>query len=256
MTVGGPVPSTDWNPDALKEFCKSRSNGLHPDDTGGKKGQSFAQGLKGVTVAQLPTGKIKRSRVFSMAADLSSVNTVTVCAAVMAWGGMRETFSKRFFSLADQGWLDTAEKIRAGSLDRKAAYCALSDLRQKGKLTGAGPAYFTKLIYFLMPRKADQKNHAYIMDQWAGCSVNLLVGRELVKMNVTRQWHIGKPKPVFDYQVSEANSGADYEAFCSAIDDLRQKFNITPDQIDRSLVANGGRNKSSWRRYVIENRHV
>lgn len=228
---------------------------LHPDDIGGKIGQSFGQGLNGVDPNRLPKSQVTRSEVFSLNAD-ASVNTATVCAAIMAWGGMNQRFSKTFFSMAYEGWLGVADRIRAGDLDRKAAYNAFLSHRNSGKLYGVGPAYFTKIIYFLTPRSSKTQDRAYIMDQWAGCSINLLVSDELVKMDVTRQWHKDANKPDFTYRVSDANTGDDYESFCKAVDALRIHFNLTHDQVDRLMVANGGKTKSSWRKYVIENRRI
>jgi hypothetical protein len=249
------TPAAGWNPDALAAFKRGLADGLDADDVGGKKGQSFGQGLQGVAVEHLPTVRIKRSEVFALAAN-SGINTETVCAAAMAWGGMNQRFAARFFSLAGEGWLDVAERIRAGKLDRKAAYAELSRLRREGKLFGLGPAYFTKIIYFLTPRSDVQTDHPYIMDQWAGCSINLLLSRELVKMNVMRQWKSGNDRPELTFQVSEANSDADYDRFSTTVDALRAVCGLTPDQVDRAMIANGGRNKSSWRRYVVRNRTV
>ncbi|SDK84184.1 hypothetical protein [Aliiruegeria lutimaris] len=131
-------PSSQWEPQVLAAFKESLKDGLHPDDTGGKNGQSFARGLEGVDPACLPKAQVKRSEVFSLAED-RSVNTATVCAAAMAWGGMNQRFSPRFFSMAKDGWLDVAEAIQAGELDREAAYDAFSDLRRDGKLYGCRP---------------------------------------------------------------------------------------------------------------------
>ena len=249
-----PAPTSfSWSEGALRAFKDSMNDKLHPDDIGGKKGQSFGQGLDGVDPHQLPPDQVKRSEVFSLVDD-TTVNTATVCAAIMAWGGMNQRFSKKFFSMAKDGWLDVADQIRAGQFDRKCTYDALSALRADGKLYGVGPAYFTKIIYFLMPREPETQVHAYIMDQWAGCSINLLVSEELVKMDVTRQWR--KDKPDFTYHVSDANTGDDYERFCVATDRLRVRFNLTHDQVDRMMIANGGKTKSSWRKYVIGNRSI
>lgn len=241
--------------EAFKAFELGLEDGLHPDDAGGKNGQSFADSLQGVEADMLPQGRIKRSEVFAFAADVT-MTTATVCAAVMAWGGMNQRFSERFFGLAGTGWLDVAERIRAGKLDRQQAYSEFSALRQNGKLHGVGPAYFTKLIYFLTPRQTGSDRHAYIMDQWAGCSINLLLRTELVKMDVIRNWHVGRDRPECIYRVSEANTATDYDQFCLAVDALRLKFNLQADQVDRAMIANGGKNKSSWRRYVIQHRSI
>lgn len=255
MTSTAHTSAVHWNLDALAAFKRSGKDGLHPDDAGGKKGQSFGQGLQGIAFERLPTDQVKRSQVFDLVAD-PMIDSATVCAAVMAWGGMNQRFSARFFSIRGAGWLDVADRIRAGKLDRNAAYAEFAQLRRGKKLFGLGPAYFTKIIYFLTPRSNSQSDHPYIMDQWAGCSINLLLSKELVKMNVTRQWKPDKDIPDFTYQVSEANTGAEYEAFCATVDALRAECGLTPDQVDRAMVANGGRKKSSWRQYVISKRKI
>lgn len=238
---------------ALDAFEVGMRDNLHPDDRGGKKGRSFGKGLAGVDPSKLPDRQLTRSEVFELAAN-RSVETETVCAGIMAWGGMNQRFSKRFFSAADAGWLCVADGIREGEVDRRAAYESLRALRDKGGLYGVGPAYFTKLIYFLMPRPSRSRNPAYIMDQWAGCSINLLLSKELVKMDVMRQWRKGAEEPVSTYRVSDANTADDYDRFCTSAETLRAHFNLKHDQVDCFMVARGGRDKSNWRRHVIENR--
>lgn len=244
-----------WNSDALEAFKVSLNDGLHPDDIGGKKGKTFGQSLQGIATEHLPSGQIKRSQVFELASN-PKVDTVTVCAAALAWGGMNQRLSPGLFLMRGAGWLDVADRIRAGTLDRKTAYEKFTKLRRAKKLFGLGPAYFTKIIYFLTPKNEVLTSQPYIMDQWAGCSINLLLSKELVRMNVTRHWKPGTDQPDFTYQVAEANTGADYEAFCTSVDALRAECGLTPDQVDRAMIANGGRKKSSWREYVIANRKV
>lgn len=172
----------------------------------------------------------------------------------MAWGGMNMRFHHRFFELAEAGWLEVAKRVRKGSLCREAAYDAFADLRHDKKLYGVGPAYFTKLIYFLCPRDLGNVKQGYIMDQWAGCSVNLLLDEDVVRMDVMRVWKRGHPKPDYTFTVSDANTGKQYEAFCAAVDELGAMLGLCPDRIDRAMLANGGKKKSHWRRYVIDNR--
>ena len=82
--------------DALASFKVGSGDGLSPDDVGGKIGQSFGADLEGVVADRLPTSQVKRSEVFSLNSD-GSINTATVCAAIMAWGGVNQRFSKKFF---------------------------------------------------------------------------------------------------------------------------------------------------------------
>ena len=243
------------NAAALAAFAEGIKDGLHPDDIGGKAVQSFARGLKHVDSARLPKDQTKRSEVFSLAKD-ASIDTATVSAAIMAWGGMNQRYSPKFFDTAKDGWLEVADGIRKGDLDRGAAYARFAGLRAANNLYGAGPAYFTKLIYFLTPRPSEDYPNAYIMDQWAGCSINLLIGDELAKMDVTRTWKTGAEEAGSSFRVSDANTAVEYENFCSKVDALRAHLDISQDQVDRKMIATGGKKKSSWRKYVIENRRI
>ena len=226
-----------------------------PDDGLTKRGQAFGEGLPNVDVNVLPEGHVSRSRVLELASS-PEVNVNTVCAAVMAWGGMHNNHRNSLFKKSGTEWLGIAQAIRLGGIDRQTAYCLLTKLRSQGKLTGAGPAYFTKLIYFLMPRRDTTLKTGYIMDQWAGCSINLLVGREVVLMNVFKTWkrQADDPTPSFEFTVADENTGDNYEEFCTAVDLLRESLDITPEQVDRELVSAGGQNPERWRRYVTKQR--
>ena len=223
-----------------------------------KHGKTFGDGIPDVCVSLLPEKNVRRSDVFRLAKD-SEANTITVCAAIMAWGGMHGNSRKSFFVDGCQEWRRVAEEIRAGRLSRKDAYEQLRLLRSQGKLTGAGPAYFTKLIYFLMPGSGQAFRPGYIMDQWAGCSINLLQGEELVLMDVTRTWTSPngstRTRPNAVFRVSNANTAEHYEEFCGKVDCLADRFGLDHGAIDRSLVSFGGRNPEFWRKYVTEHRH-
>ena len=177
----------------------------------------------------------------------------TVCAAIMAWGGMCGNHRRSLFANDGRDWLHAAEDIRSGRLDRKAAYGRLQDLRNCNKLTGAGPAYFTKLIYFLMPCGSHGGRHGCIMDQWSGCSVNLLLGHELVRMNISRTWKRSKRasrhRPSFEFRVADGNTPDIYEQFCRAVDRQADRFGLDVKQVDRALVSAGEPNPECWRRY-------
>ena len=238
---------SQWNEKALEAFKQSLSN--IPDDRHeGKYPKKFGQDLKGVDIALLPDHRLNRAEVFKLAASPED-NTATVCAAALAWGGMHtgkeNNHHIKLFDLADDGWLEVAEGIRAG-MDRKDAYSAFASLRQDGKLFGIGPAYFTKLIYFLTPRDRKDIAQGYIMDQWAGCSINLLLDRKIVLIDVRLD----------AFTVSKRNTGENYEKFCAAVDELRKVVDLGPDELDQamSMVSDSGEKEKSWRQYVIDNR--
>lgn len=97
-------------------FEDSLSEGLLPDDLGGKSWRVFTNGLDGIDPdsfepADTDKGKISRSEIFALAAD-DRVRTPTVCAAVLAWGGMYMTYHKELFNQADAEWLEVADQLR------------------------------------------------------------------------------------------------------------------------------------------------
>lgn len=182
------------------------------------------------------------------------VGVVEVCVAAMVWGGMRRDHAERFFDPTRSDWRRVAENVRGGDLGPAEAYGCLSELKRQRRLRGAGPAYFTKLIYFLTPRApGDLPRFGHIMDQWAGCSVNLLTGREVVRMNVSRTWGRGRNStPRHTFQVADANEVQDYEQYCAAMDCLASRLGIDGDLLDRALA---GQVPDTWRNYVKNERH-
>ena len=226
-----------------------------PDDGITKEGQAFAEGLPDVDVEVLPEKTVKRSDVLELAGN-PDVNVPTVSAAIMAWGGMQIRFRDMLFKGSGEEWLQVAEEIRSGTIDRMTAYDRFRELRRQNKLKGAGPAYFTKLIYFFTPRSSATLKMGYIMDQWAGCSINLLVGREVVLMNIAKTWK-GSEDSVyadFSFNASDRNTGKNYEEFCSKVDRLASCLGFTPEKVDRELVSSGGHSLENWRKYVLEHR--
>lgn len=248
--------ATTWFLDVhLRVFEKCLNANHNPDDGPTKSGRSFGEGLPNVDVNVLPEGRVKRSLVLEFASS-PEVNIHTVCAAIMAWGDMRRNHRDSLFKQSGSEWFQIAQDIRRGVIDRKTAYSRLTELRSQEKLKGAGPAYFTKLIYFLTPRRETTLKTGYIMDQWAGCSINLLVEREVVLMNVTKKWkrQADETAPSFEFTVADENTGENYETFCSAVDRLKDHFGISAEQVDRALVSAGGRSPEPWRRYVTDQR--
>jgi len=180
--------------------------------------------------------------------------TAELCVAILAWGGMHPNNGKRLFSKDPQHWIRLSHSIRTGELARSEAYDEYSKLRAKGELPGMGPAYFTKLIYFLMPG-TQGKPKGYIMDQWLGCSMNLLFGEKTVKLDENTWWQTPDEVRVRS-RVSDANSANDYENFCCAVEFIANDMGApwTPDLVERALMSEGGRRAHDWRRYVMEQR--
>ncbi|MEZ5985998.1 MAG: hypothetical protein R3B94_08610 [Hyphomonas sp.] len=231
------------------------------DDSGGKYAFRFAEGLPHVDANKLPDRFVSRTDVLGYVAD-PSFNTQTVAAAIMAWGGMHMEHRKALFHSEDTRWARVCDRIRNGTLERKAAYEAFATLRSEGKLPGAGPAYFTKLIYFLLPAEIRAKHAGYIMDQWASCSINLLTGREVVLMDQIGHWVKSKRQtqaPLqkrWTYVVSDLNTADNYEAFCGTMDTLGKALGLTPDETDRLVLSDARPKPAEWRQHVIDHRRV
>ncbi|PDS49739.1 hypothetical protein CO662_21955 [Rhizobium anhuiense] len=194
-----------------------------------------------------------RSRLLSMAAD-RDFGTAQVCVSVLAWGGMRPANRNRLFERDASPWLNVAEDVRSGALDRRRAYERFAELRSKkeGPMRGMGPAYFTKLIYFLMPRSSER---GYILDQWAGLSINLIFGTALVKMDEQVSWkRKGKnAERVVSSRVSDINTAEDYGRYCEAVESLSRRLGPewTPGQTERALMSGSG---ERWRKHVVAER--
>ena len=152
-----------------------------------------------------------------------------------AWGGMNRDYGRDFFKKMS-AWMTTVDKLRDGAFANRAlAYKALSDLKKNGSMPGVGPAYFTKLLFFLSP-----KHNGYIMDQWTSKSVNLLTGNRTVDINTAGI-------------VTMANTEPNYENFCETIDSLSELLGVTPMEAEEKIFSKGGRNKGLWRQFVINN---
>ena len=197
--------------------------------------------------------------ILSFRARAASI--ATVCVAAMSWGGMNLANWRRLRGLSHRTWLDVAQCIRDGNLTRAEAYQRLRILKKNGDLKGMGPAFFTKLIYFLSPRDNPERQPAYIMDQWAASSVNLLTGRNMVLMDVTpkaprrtRKSSMAELALSFTFTVSDENTAIDYEVFCSAVDQLACRFGLGTDRADQALFGADVIGPGSWQRYVIHHR--
>ncbi|MEP7172698.1 MAG: hypothetical protein ABI705_04320 [Aestuariivirga sp.] len=240
----------------LHAFGQSILANFDPNEPGGRNAREFAEGIPDVSINALPEGLMSRDGVRALAGNVD-INTITICAAILAWGGMRYDHRDKLFSHQNANWVDVAEQIRQGRHSRQTAYELLANLQKNDDLPGMGPAYFTKLIYFLMPRDGtDRQLLGYIMDQWAGCSINLLFQSDIVLMDSSFNWVSGRHglRQKVNFLVSNQNTSVRYNRFCTAIDVLSMHFKRDGDYIDRALIANGGREVAPWRNHVIARR--
>jgi hypothetical protein len=147
----------------------------------------------------------------------------------MAWGGMRRDHARDAWQEREK-WLPIIKALRNEKCARRDAYRAF----QKAEISGLGPAYFTKLIFFSCPHHS-----GYIMDQWTGKSINLLFGD-------------GKSHPILfsGHWVSRSNSPETYEEFCVLVEHLAKKLEVGPPKAEEMIFSSGGKNPGRWRQYV------
>jgi hypothetical protein len=122
------------------------------------------------------------------------------------------------------------ETLRAGNLTRSEAY---SLFRGEGKVSGLGPSYFTKLLFFFSPAE-----DFWIMDQWTGKSINLLTGEIVVRFNGASP--------------SDKNKGGNYQAYCEEVDALAGLLKVSGDEIEQRLMSKGKPNPWPWRMHILE----
>lgn len=161
----------------------------------------------------------------------SDLNALT---AILSWGGMQRGNARNLFKNKESLYPLIHALRNKNFKTRQSAFEAFKIEREIGNLPGLGIGYFTKLICFLSPDL-----NGYIMDQWAGKSINFLTGKKIVKF--TGDW------------VNDHNNEITYETFCSYIDTLAIKLNCTGFEAEKRIFSVGGKNKGEWRNYLISN---
>ena len=101
--------------------------------------------------------------------DNKDANALTKVLFVLAWGAMTLPNARYALTSYQNYWKEIVGDMLEVNLCRDEAYEKFHSLVKSRNLTNMGPAYFTKLIYFLEP-----KHNGYIMDQWTARSMNLL----------------------------------------------------------------------------------
>lgn len=202
--------------------------------------------------------RLNRSSLIALQAD-GSVSTLELCIAILAWGGMRGSNRNHLFKRPTEPWLDVSQAIRDGKMSRQAAFDAYAELSRDGKLVGMGPAYYTKLIYFLMPRESAHPV-GYIMDQWLGCSINLISAQDVVRMDAALHWVEQEDGAVQSptFSVSPLNTGEQYERFCQVVELVASNMgaNWSPDAAELAMMSSGGHSSAPWRAHVVEHRRL
>lgn len=189
----------------------------------------WALALPNYTGSSLPADRLTRQELRTFCSDV--VNSAEPCfVACMAWGGMNRSHGRDAWSERSK-WVPIIERMRAGELCRVEAYGRFHD----AAVTGLGPAYYTKLIFFTRPEP-----DGFILDQWTGKSVSLLFIAPIVTITAAG-W------------VTRVNDALFYQRYCEAVEHLAAKLGVTGDVAEEMMFSRGGKVKHAWRQYVREN---
>jgi len=183
-------------------------------------------GVDGDLLTLLPTGLLNRTEVARLCRD-KECDVLVGYLAAMAWGSQRRGHARFAWDHRDsiRGLLNG---MRSGEFDAVGAYENFA----KHQISGLGPAYFTKLIYFFSDSEL-----WFIMDQWTAKSINLLFGSNIVIIS-PGGW------------VTRDNTTSHYKSYCHAVLQLGSELGESGEVIEQRLFSKGGRTPAPWRAYV------
>ena len=191
---------------------------------------------------------------------------------MLAWGATIFFDAAKVFSSYQTHWRKIVDAMLRDKnpISRIEAYKRFHKLTLEGDLKGMGPAYYTKLIFFL------ERNHnGYIMDQWTARSMNLLRTNIESKVQIIRTSRNNKNRYQY-FRVDPINNcSCVYQSFCDDLEHLTERLGSNLDQhipcyakeffpseselarnetTEKLIFSKGGRSeKGSWRQYVLDN---
>lgn len=165
---------------------------------------------------------------------------------IMAWGGQHRKSARSSWQEREK-WIPIVRALRAGDIAASEAY----NLFAKEQVKGTGPAYFTKIIYFLDQGKGPR---GYIMDQWTAKSMDLLQSRVYGDNLPDLRWQGVSPRirkgKIYGWHgtVARHNGAKVYDRFCRFVEQLAKFTERRPDDIEEALFAGS---RKPWREHVI-----
>ena len=159
---------------------------------------------------RLSRGEIKKL----LELEFFEENHVFLLFCILCWGDIRSNnLTKALISYSE--WKRDFSEIKNGLRERSIspidAYSAFNALHLDGPLENLGPAYYTKLIYFLSAPYFSVNQTGYIMDQFTSKSINYLYGEKIIKLDGQ-----GIPKKTNGVEV--------YKVFLNSISELSAKI--------------------------------
>lgn len=199
----------------------------------GSECQSWSTYVTGAARPQLPSTRHTRGELVSFLRT-AALTDEDAYLAIMAWGAQ----NRRNGRAAWAGFAQLApviDALRRGHISAFEAYTRFYrvTVAHEPRVKGLGPAYYTKLLYFLSARQ-----EVPIMDQWTAKSMQLLVDRRKAApiIKLTSQGYVGPQNDV-----------AVYELFCSFVAQIAQRYGISVGGAEALAFSGSGQ---PWRDHV------
>lgn len=188
----------------------------------------------------LPNIRLDRIEVRSICRD-HKCDPLFGYLCAMAWGGQGVGRTRRNAISAWRYRQVIKDKLLTLRNNSAISRSEANDLFYSEKsITGLGPSYWTKLIFFF-----SEKKDRYILDQWTAKSINFLYDATLIPMNG-------------DMPDRAKCTGTLYEIFCTCIDEITAVANQrksenriwTGEMVEQQLFSSGGSNPGQFRRTI------
>ncbi|HEY1122262.1 MAG TPA: hypothetical protein VGE67_11710 [Haloferula sp.] len=133
----------------------------------------------------LPGNQLDRGRVMAICQD-PAIDELHGYVCAMAWGGQHRVPGGKGSTNVKDAWSQRKAlsgilgNLRSGNLSREAAYRLFLDEKGRNKISGLGPSFFTKLIYFFS-RDVPAGQEPYIVDNGVLHRMTLLTGLPFFK---------------------------------------------------------------------------
>lgn len=251
-----------FNEENLKKFLDCEHT---PQTIFGHSPHSLAEEINFKADFSLPNKRMSRQAVFDEIEQRG--NALEILLIIMAWGGInRKHCAKLIVALQNNNAaLETfscwVNNLKSGRLTRQQAYEGFKSLITAHNIPGIGPAYYTKLIFFLSQGEKSV-SRGYIMDQWTAKSVDLLLSEIIVEENYYSGSLIKISPHLTRATVYPSNESDRYELFCQFTDEVGNKIKSREvaegthqswGEIAEERMFSQGRGKGEWRNYVKEN---
>lgn len=174
-------------------------------------------------------------------------NIFEIVINILAWGGMPYRNGSNALKCWDE-WRPICLDLLCGRSNHIEAYKAFFEAHAKGTIYGIGPAYYTKLIFFL------GDGEGLIMDQWTSKSVNLIHEQNIIKLSGRYVSKFADSQNYIDYIQIVSELSELIEMTGTHIEKINKTeeliFSISSKKKPRFLSVHEHQIVSRWRAYV------